>query len=737
MKFFLLFLSSLAIQASIAQPLSGSVRPYNGRPTVFINDTPEYPMLYALTDVPGGRWAWEELPRYNIKSFCQLNIKLVQVDIAFDQVWQRDNTLNLDTIRLQLRAVRNACKDAAIFIRFHVNPPKWWQQEFRKENTLYADRKAKPDIDFGMQRIIEDDEETPERHSLASEKWKSEAGNKLTELLKNLEATPEGDALVGIQVAGGVYGEWHYWGFIENEPDVSEPMTKFFRAWLKKRYGTDKALQKAWGNKTITLNNVSIPDTTARYQTRHGIFRDPVLERNVIDYYEAQHELVADDILFFCRIVKESWTRPIITGAFYGYFYSVFGREAAGGHLALDKVLRSPYIDYLSGPGTYYPDAVEMGAPYRSRSLINSISLHGKLWLDEMDQQAPLLPIKHQDYQQSIDKSIAQVRRNLFFTFSKGHGLWFYDFGPSGFNGGPRLQDHGSWGWWDHPKVLDDIRQLKVLFEKSSRKPYASHADVLLVHDTQSFNHLGSHKDHSYMMHWTNNWPTVAIFKSGVVHDVIHLDDLKMMDLAQYKVVVFMNTVLLTDEIKKIIKEKVAVDNRHLVWIYAPGFSDGQSLDKKFIESVTGFSLEKISSTDATQLSFDSTIVKNYTASVFQKTVEPLFAVRDTQAKSFGQINKSGLPGFAQKTLKSSTSWFLTIPPNNAAVWRFIFEKAGAHIFTKDESIVYEGGGLLSVHTKAGGRMTVALRNKKPVELNLKPNTTIILNAETGDVVME
>ena len=46
----------------------------------------------------------------------------------------------------------------AIFIRFHVNPPKWWQKKYPEENCVYADAEAKPDIDWGIQRIIEDDE---------------------------------------------------------------------------------------------------------------------------------------------------------------------------------------------------------------------------------------------------------------------------------------------------------------------------------------------------------------------------------------------------------------------------------------------------------------------------------------------------------------------------------------------------------------------------------------------------
>jgi hypothetical protein len=207
---------------------------YNGRPAVFLNGVPEYPMIYALTDVPGGRWTWEELPRYNLQNFCSRGVRLVQIDLAFDHVWKADGSIDTDTAQKQLRGVLDVCPNAAIFIRFHVNPPKWWQQKHPEENTVYADTTPMPDIDWGLQRIIEDDEENPTRHSLASTRWEEEATGKLIEFLAMLKTLPEASALAGIQVAGGVYGEWHYWGFINNEPDVSLPMQRTSAPGLKK-----------------------------------------------------------------------------------------------------------------------------------------------------------------------------------------------------------------------------------------------------------------------------------------------------------------------------------------------------------------------------------------------------------------------------------------------------------------------------------------------------------------------
>lgn len=52
------------------------------------------------------------------------------------------------------------------------------------------------------------------RRSLASQAWKRDATQNLKEMLKDLAASPEGRSVVGLQVAGGVYGEWHPWATI-------------------------------------------------------------------------------------------------------------------------------------------------------------------------------------------------------------------------------------------------------------------------------------------------------------------------------------------------------------------------------------------------------------------------------------------------------------------------------------------------------------------------------------------
>jgi hypothetical protein len=729
--FFLLLLCKAFAQT----PLSSKVEMVNGKPTITLNGVPQNPMFYALTDIPGGRWSWEELPKHTMQTFCVRGFRLIQVDIAFDNVWQPDGSLNMDTVRMQLKGVLNICPDAAIMIRFHVNAPKWWQRQHPEEKTLYADTDPKPDYAWGLNRMIEDDEVTVDRFSLASEKWKNESTEKLREFLKKLVALPESNALMGIQVASGVYGEWHYWGFINNEPDMSEPMLTYFRGWLKMKYQTTTALRTAWHNTTVTLENATLPDLKERGTTQAGIFRDPLKERKIIDYYEAQHTVVAEDILHFCRIVKENWPRPIITGAFYGYYYAIFGREAAGGHLELTKVLESPYIDFLCGPNTYYPENKDTGEPYRSRSLINSVALHGKLWLDEMDQQPPLLHFADTAYMTSVKQSIANTRRNVLFTYAKGMGLWFYDFGPSGFNGGKRLNDHGSWGWWDDPYQMKDIAQLKTVLDKNFLKPAQNDADVLLVHDTKSFYYTGSSKDKSYMGHWATNWIPPAVFKSGVVHDVIHMDDLDKVNINQYRAILFINTWTMTDKEKLLITKKIAGGNRHLIFVYAPGYSNEKEVNKKFITAVTGMSVQQVKSSKITTVQLSQS-AGGFSYNVSNRVVDPLFVVNDRNAITLGTLKDTTAVAVATKKFPNYTSWFMSIPNAKADFWRYVFKQAGAHIYDEQADIFYSGNGILSIHTLKGGERKIVLKNGKMINITLKSNSTLLLDSTTGEVLM-
>lgn len=721
-------------------PLSASVEWIRERPLIVLNGEPHLPMVHALTDVPSGRWSWEELPQHNIRNFCRCGVRLFQLDLFLEHVWPDADTFDIGLARRQIAGVLEVCPEAAVIFRFHLRPPRWWLKQHPEEWVMYADTGYAEEQEYGLLRIIEHDNNPVRRVSMASKKWREAVTPQFERFLKELAATPEGNALAGVQVANGVYGEWHNWGFFDNEPDVSEPMAGAFREWVREKYGTEAALQRAWNNPLASFESVQPPSMAGRATT--GIFRDPSTERAVIDFYTCMHQVVAGNILHFARVLKATWPRPIIAGTFYGYFFSTFGRQAAGGHLQLQRLLESPDLDYLSGPQAYEPEAVELGDPYRSRSLITSIRLHRKLWLDEMDVEPKIPILKDTDYRRRLQESVADVRRNTAFSYTKGMGLWYYDFNISGVDlDGYTHPMSGSQGNWDHPVVMQQIALMKRLFEERAfNTPYRSEADVLFVYDTDSFYHTASLKNADPVSSTLIDYLTLAAFRSGVIFDPIHLDDLPRIDLAPYRVVVFGNAFLISDAERRFIHEKVATGGRQLIWFYAPGYLHEDSGDAALRHTafLTGFSLKPETLDAPPEVRFSPESAGGMAYSLGDSPIHPLLAIEDPEAEVHARFTATGDAAIARKDFPGHTAWFVSLPPKETEPVRFLLDQCGAHRYGEPDAFFYGGGGVLVLHSITGGTRQITLRDGRSFTLDLPEGpATVLLDSQSGQVLLQ
>ncbi len=739
---FWLLIYSIPGSIILPAPVSAKVKAYQGKPTIHLDGVPVSPVMYGLTDVPGGRWSWEEVPQHNIKMFCEQGIELFQLDVSLEQMVLENGKVDISLARRQVQGVLNVCPNARVFFRLHLNPPGWWMDQHPEESVAYDSVPALADPNIGFTRSLQADARNPIRPGMASSKWKEWATQKLALFCRLFSKVPEGNVLAGIQVAYGIYGEWHQWGLHLYEADFSKAMTLYYRNWLTEKYGRVENLQAAWGNAEIDFSEVVIPNTPARMKTSAGMFRHPVKERTIIDYYECQHELVADNIIHFCKKIKETWPRPIITGTFYGYFFSVFNRQAAAGHLALQKVLNSPDVDYLSGPQVYYPEeGYQPGEPYRSRSLIHSVLLHGKLWLDEFDQQPrrswPYLSTydNRERYNQIVQENISTLQRSVLFPLLRGQGLWFYDFGPAGMHLNTRNQRNsqaGTTGYWDNPQYLEEIGKLKAFADQFLHQPYTSRADVLAVYDTESIYYMPSTKESPCpITEHLINWSTLALYYAGCLFDPIHLDDLDKVDLKQYKAVVFMNTFLLNEAERSLITDKVAKDNRHLIWTYAPGYLNEKNVSVNLISAITNIKLDTLRSDSIPTITLDSTFVE-CPAQMAKGKYAPVFYINDENVKVLGHYKEKALAGFGYQRASDHTSWYAGLPITDFRIFQEIFKNAGVTLYTMDKEIIYGGGDHLMYHTTEKGQKTFEHDGQQyNLEFTEVPATKL-LNLSTG-----
>ncbi len=699
---------------------SAEIKPLNGRPTIFINNQPQTPAFYALTHAYGGRWSWEEVPARNLKNFCEIGIRLFQVDLYFEDIWYKNsNTLDIEKAQRQVRGVLDQCPDANIVIRIHVNAPFWWNASHPEECTQFADGPIDLTLKAGPPFHNEEyDIDRALRASLASELWKKEAGQKLVEFCQRLSKTPEGNAVIGMHVAGGIYGEWHYWGFIDHDPDTGIAMTSYFRKWLKTKYGTNANLRKAWANEVYTLDSATVPDTPERQKTQDGFFKDPAVEQRVIDYFTAQQQVVADDVEYFCKIVKEAWGRPIITGVFYGYLHMTFNRQTVGGHLFIKQILESKYIDYLAAPQTYWGESRNAGGSGNSRGIIESTLLHGKLWMDEID-NGYLHPKTDKDnirYTERYDSTYANImKRCALLPLMRGIGFWFYDFGVQ-----------KGFGWWDNPNYLATLKTEKVFFDKRLETPYKSEADVLYVWSQDAFYYVKSAPlpitvnvlDHSIEQ----------ALRSGTVGDHIYDFDLGLVDLNQYKAIVFMNVYKLSNSQRDFVQKKVAKNGRTIVFNYLTGYTNGEKLDLNFVKSLTGMNLERSATQKAPEVHFLDPS-DDYT---FNGIIDPLFVIKDKRTEVLAQLKGTRESLIARKKMKDYTSVFCSVPLNGTNSFREIFRTAGCHIYNEQNDFVYANSRLLLLHTKEGGKRSITLKSGKTLNLELKEGATLLFDSDTG-----
>lgn len=677
---------------------ASETRHTDGSVGLYIDGKKTPPLFFGLSDIPGSAtntyYAWK-----NIRNFAAQGIHLVSIDTELRDCWFKQSPYEWEAMQEEIAAAQIADPDCGVLIRLHLNPPYWWMRDHPEETVLYE---GVPGIDDGESfRLIRDDHNRHLRVSLASERWLAEAGERLRQFCENVWDSPEGRAVVGIQVACGKNGEWHQWGC-----DTSAPMERRFRRLLREKYGTDEALRRAWNDPDVTIE--AAPFCPSDSQPRDdGTFRDPAKSMRILDAQTCIQITVPEAILHFCRIIKESWGRPVLTGAFYGYYYGTSG--AIGGHLMPEMLYAHPeLIDFLCGPCPYGDNRKPEYIPMQ-RGLLESNRLRGMLWLTENDQRPAGVADFPGGDPSRINETIAMLRRTVLMPLTAGQGLWFYDHrevirDPSIKPRDPYCSSiFRKTGWWDNEASLAEIGMLRRIAEEYCLRPYKGAADVLIVNQPAgSFLRPRAFKDEMALQ--------TALSKNGVAYDCIYLNELEKAEMERYRLIIFADTWLLDAAAREMIRTRTK--GKQVVWLYAPGYTNGGALSEAHIADITGISVKRIA---PESLGAD------------EKPLNPCFAVADAEAEPLAFYG-SGSCAAARK----GDQWYyasLSVTPEQAS--QFI-DAAGAHRYTDSGEPVLAGAGLVAMHTCTGGERTVTLRNGKVLQLTLAPQTTVILDAETG-----
>lgn len=421
-----------------------------------------------------------------------------------------EDALYIPRVKLNAPVEWSKVHPEELFVYYGGNPdPEWIRPRvgslehdllgYEAPNGYYMGKDARPNVNGQFSNA-----------SFASEVWKKDAAKALQALLTHLKESPYGKRIIGIHIAYGVSGETCMWGrFGRTYGDYSHVFRKAFLQWGIRKYGSEEKLLSAWGTLEMPSpeqrKNVTV--SVEAFQRKR---KEDLIVKDLDRFVSGLNSSTAE---YFCKCVKE-FDSSLLTGIFHGYMLDCHN-AAYTGWLGLDRLLESPYLDFLAAPTSYYRrEAGQSGGFLAPAQSIR----RKKLWVDELDIRTYLATNAGGWF---IPKECTE---SVFFReFAKNLSIdasyWWMDLGG---------------GWFDSDYIKEVIQKVEKTAVTIRKQSHRSTAEILmLVDDQQQMEHTESLTLHSLYKDFRRE---AAL--AGALIDLYRVSDLKDLDLAQYKLIV-------------------------------------------------------------------------------------------------------------------------------------------------------------------------------------------------------
>ena len=693
---------------------------------------------YVMGSVEGGE-SPRQAERNEVLAACRkMGMAFIGVKFGSRSTFENSSSgYDFTDFDYAVRSVLAHNPDAYIVLSYHngCNMPPGWTKKHPDELVGFAVESASRDPHNYAA--------TPDVPSFASKFYREDERRFLLAFGEFARSKPWGRRIAGVHCGYGASGDGMPCGSF-CMPDTGLRMTEAFRRYLAEKYGTDKALQKAWGDTSVTLAGATVPDKIQRKGS--GLFlrdlSDP-RDRRLADYYDCYHREFEDFIISFCKSVKEALPGRL-AGAYHGY--TALGYIPEGSTARFTRALASPYVDYMWA--TVHGGSRMDGLP---RHLFSPFHRLGKLSSMEGDDRIYRAylpgqivnpkgkPISEFKSYHSPEESRSTVSKLAANALMNGCSFHMVDFGKSGLK------------WFDCPEALEPlaagIREWRRFFDD----PPALAADVAVVMDpNQQWRQGTVERQRQYFTSQVLHVLTRQTLNfSGFATDVYVPEDF-LATKRKYRVVVFLDLFEADAKMRAAIREKVRRPGVTAIWCVAPGLVGAGGYDEKGMAELTGIALKvrrdvcawKAKMADGRKLEpFGE--APRYTPPQNRKTLSPRVQADDSRAEVLANYVDDGAAAFVRKTLADgSTAMFTGIPINDPSLWAEILGKVGCHAFTKPGFYVRRNSRYLLVYSGKGatpgwandvlvGRVDQSGRVVVTLETKVKTATDIF----TGEIV--
>jgi hypothetical protein len=636
-----------------------------------------------------------------------------------------------------MAAFCEAGPDVKVFPMIWIDGPesKWWELEYPEEVAQMRSRAtgeyctevtgvpklAKPGIDFTPKGDLFDrlHQGVPCVHSFASAIWRKQAAEAVAHAVAHY-AQKFPDRLAGIYLCAGLSHEWFNWGNYTDAVlfDYSLPMRDYFRRWLAHRYGSVEALGTAWHRAFTDWESVEPPLPAQRPAHTDSALPDPATHRPAADFAAALADAQMDCFLTFCQAARSQAPAETLLGGFYGYWWTQtdFPSPARNGHLALQRLLESPDVDFLASPLDYSNRGV--GGVTSSQSLTGSASIHGKRFINSAD--VKLSQEKHGDWHAFVTvpkndaESVELLKRD--FGFSMAEGLWH------------------SWvdlfgGVFSRPEINATLVRLQTIARENRdlRRPPKSQA--LFVIDEESLRNTTPSNGL-----WTVLFPVQKQWnqhRSGFPWTFITLEDYLHGDWPEARLVHFANVFRGTPDLRNTLHTKLRSSQATAIWNLFPGFLGEAALDLSLAEKLTGFSLFPldVSAGDwnflSTEAGQEFGVPQKYGTSCLRESCRqrmkhypspeqlagsPRLGIHPgTNDEALSRWEDASAIGLARTEQLGFSSVFNAGPLLPATVLHALAQQAGVHCYTPAGDVVYANERFLCIQAGHAESRTVQL----------------------------
>jgi len=579
----------------------------------------------------------------------------------YGETWFGDGDYRFENFDRQMEMFLTAAPDAYFFINLHVDVRPWWLEQ----NPGNADSFTH------LSQIA------------GNEQWRRDTEAYIKAFIAYAEEH-YGDKIIGYWLLGGATTEW----FSVKDREESHPAKL-------------AAFRKYMGDPTV-----DIPPMEERNKPEEQIFLNPETDATLINYRRFHAELISGLVLDYCRTAKEQLQNRKLVGVFFGYIMELENPWSCG-HMDLDRVNESPYVDMVATPSSYLFRMYDDGAAYMILS--ESLKLHGKAYFASFDNLTFLTPTMANDPRRicndpetmealnllatnyhrhdllnTREKTIHGMRREMMCRLAKQCGTWWFDM----------LE-----GWYYDEGLMAEVSRLVRLSARFLDKPRQSAAEICVFVATEPLYRVNpKSKIHTESVVLQRG----DLSRIGAPYDLYSMNDLKRVDADRYKLILFLHAYSLTEDERSYINQTLKGGGRSLLFV---GPADYMGEDGARTERSSSLLEMQIGILDK-----DENKIRAFNSEYGYKVAKtPTLFAKENGIQVLGRFSDSRKCALALCERKDYRLFFSSLGFLSHKVLREIAIMSGVHIYAEDGVFTYVNDTVVGVYNTGAEETEVTL----------------------------